>query len=645
MMFPRLFVRRGLLLAAFSMLCLAAPAAAQRQMEFLNRGVVAIKESERKVWVSWRSLGTDPEGTAFNLYRQAPGGAIRLNREPIAGATHFIDKEADPQADNAYFVRPVLDGREFGPSESFTVPAGAPVRSYLSIPLQVPPGGSTPDGAAYTYRPNDASVGDLTGDGQYEIVLKWDPTNAKDNSQRGYTGNVYLDAYRLDGTLLWRVDLGRNIRAGAHYTQFLVYDFDGDGRAEVVCKTADGTVDARGKVIGDAKADHRNEAGYILKGPEFLTVFDGLTGAELATTQYLPQRHPTAGDNPSGDEMRQGWGDNYGNRIDRFLAGVAYLDGERPSIVMARGYYTRTVVAAWNWRDGKISHQWTFDSASSRDLRDYSGQGNHQLAVADVTGDGRDDIIYGSMTIKSDGTGLYTTRLHHGDALHVGDLDPSRPGLEVFMPHESPGNNGGIGASFRDARTGEVLWSTPAEKDVGRGVSFDVDPRHLGHESWATNSNAIYNAKGVKLADARPGSVNFAVWWDGDLLRELLDRNHVSKWNWEKNTTERLVTFDGATSINGTKANPALSADIIGDWREEVILPSDDGRELRVYVTTIPTEHRIYTLMHDPVYRLGVAWQNIAYNQPPHTGFFLGDGMRPAPRPNIVTPRYTTPAE
>lgn len=597
-----------------------------RQMEWLDRGVTAVRTSGDEVFVSWRLLGTEwGQDIGFHLYR----GSTRITSAPLAGATQHIDTTA---INSTYRVAAVVDGVEQPASE----PVSVWRHPYLEIPLRRPAGGITPDGVRYDYSPNDLSVGDLTGDGRYEIIVKWDPSNAKDNSHSGYTGNVYLDAYTLDGRFLWRIDLGRNIRAGAHYTQFIVYDFDGNGRAEIACKTAEATIDGAGTVIGDADADYRNSAGYILAGPEYLTVFDGLTGAALATTDFYPNRV----------DVKQ-WGDNYGNRADRFLAGVAYLDGARPSLIMARGYYgpqsgypARNEIAAYNWRDGKLTKEWIFKAG--RGINDniniaYIGQGNHSLAVADVTGNGKDDIIYGSAAIRHDGTGLYSTGLGHGDALHLSNMDPSRPGLEVFMPHESPGSNGGIGMSFRDAATGQVLWSAPATGDVGRGVAFDIDPRHPGYEAWATNSRALYSAKGEIIASSRPSQVNFGVWWTGDLLRELLDGTVIEKWNWNTSRLDRILAAhdDGAASNNGTKKTPGLVADILGDWREEVIWRHQDNARLLVFTTTIPTEHRLYTLMHDPVYRMSVAWQNVGYNQPPHPGVFLGAKMDPPPTPKI----------
>jgi len=455
----------------------------------------------------------------------------------------------------------------------------------------------------------------------------------RDNSQGGVTTEPIFEAYELDGTLLWRINLGKNIREGAHYTQFMVYDLDGDGRAEVAMKTADGTVDGLDKVIGDATADYRNEQGHVLAGPEFLTVFDGTTGGAIATVPYIPPRHPNKAA-PTPEELQEIWGDGRGNRSDRFLAAVAYLDGRLPSLIMARGYYTRSVLSAWNFRGGRLTNVWVFDSDDGTPGNEaYRGQGNHNLAVGDVDGDGRDEIVYGAAVIDDTGRGLYSTGLGHGDALHFSDLDPTRPGLEVFNIQERFDD---AGANFRDARTGEVLWrkaSVRAGDDgegPGRGNSFDIDPRHPGAESWVAgaNLNGLWNARGELISERQPRSVNFAVWWDGDLLREPLDRNVVYKWNWNEQRLDTLMVAEGAASNNGTKATPALSGDILGDWREEILLRAGENpRELRLYTTTIPTEHRFTTLMHDAVYRLGIAWQNVAYNQPPHVGFYLGEGM------------------
>ncbi|MGC4875241.1 cellulose binding domain-containing protein [Micromonospora sp. DT43] len=582
------------------------PPAGAKQMEDLDRGLISVRSGSGNL-VSWRLLGTETSGVSFNLYR----GSTRVNANPITGATSYLDSGA--AAGSAYTVRAVVGGAE----QAASAPALQFANGYLDVPLQVPAGGTTPSGESYTYSANDASVGDLNGDGTYEIVLKWDPSNAKDNSQSGYTGNVYVDAYTLTGTRLWRIDLGRNIRAGAHYTQFQVYDYDGDGRAEVAMKTADGTRSGTGQLIGSSSADYRNSGGYVLSGPEYLTMFNGQTGAILSTVTYDPPRGTVSS-----------WGDSYGNRVDRFLAGTAYLDGQRPSLIMARGYYTRAVIAAWDFRNGTLTKRWTFDSNSSGNGA-AAGQGNHQLSVADVDADGRQEIVYGAATIDDNGRLLYSTGNGHGDAMHVGDLDPGRPGLEVFKVDEDASKPS---SWFADARTGQILWSTPASGDNGRGVSADIWAGSPGAESWSASVSGLANTRGQNVG-RKPSSTNFLAWWDGDPVRELLDGTKIDKYGTGGET--RLLTGDQVASNNGTKSTPALSGDILGDWREEVIWRTTDSRALRIYSTPTPTSTRIHTLMHDPQYRVAIAWQNTAYNQPPHPGFFIGDGMSSPPTPNI----------
>ncbi|OMC72744.1 rhamnogalacturonan lyase [Paenibacillus odorifer] len=593
--------------AAFGSLS-SVSAASARQAEKLNRGLVAVKVSSG-VFVSWRLLGTEELSVSFNLYRNG----TKVNVTPITDSTNYQDNAGITSS--SYTVRAIVGGIEQSDSPAANVWAN----NYLDVPIQIPAGGTTPDGVSYTYSANDASVGDLDGDGEYEIVLKWDPSNSKDNSQSGYTGNVYLDAYKLNGTRLWRIDLGKNIRAGAHYTQFLVYDFNGDGKAEVVCKTADGTVDGVGVTLGNTSADYRNSSGYILTGPEYLSVFSGQTGKTLTAIDYVPARGTVSS-----------WGDNYGNRVDRFLAGVAYLDGVHPSIIMARGYYTRTVVVAFDWNGSALTRKWTFDSNSSTNAG-TAGQGNHSLSVADVDNDGKDEIIYGALTIDNNGATLYNTGLGHGDALHVGDLNPNRPGLEVFKVMENTSSP--YGAAVWDAANGTVLWGVYTGKDTGRGMAADIDPNYPGEEVWA-HGVGLYSITGTKISSSMP-SVNFGIWWDGDLSRELLDGVKIDKWNPASNSVTNLLTGASVASNNSTKATPSLQADLLGDWREEAIWRKSDNSALRIYTTTNITTNKIYTLMHDPVYRLSIAWQNTAYNQPPHTGFFLGNGMATVSKPNI----------
>ncbi|MDQ1060495.1 rhamnogalacturonan endolyase [Arthrobacter globiformis] len=601
----------------------------KRQMENLDRAPVAVI-TDQGVTLGWRMLGLDRDSIGFHVIRDG----VQITDEPIRNTTTYVDPEGT--ASSRYVIKAVGNGNG---QDKLTAEFTPLSQNYLAIKLDKPADGATKDGKPYTYSANDASVADLDGDGKYEIIQSWAPSNAKDNSQSGYTGNVYVDAYRTDGTKLWRIDLGHNIRAGAHYTQVLAYDFDGDGKAEVAMKTADGTKDGAGTVIGDAAADYRNSSGYVLSGPEFLTVFDGGTGAAVDTVAYEPGRGSVAS-----------WGDSYGNRVDRFLAGVAYLDGEHPSMMFSRGYYTRTALVTYDLVGRKLVKRWKFDSNDAG--AEYRGQGNHNLSVADVDQDGKDEFVFGSMTIDDDGKPLYNTKLGHGDAIHTSDLDPSRPGLETFAVHESMGQSGNRGATFRDAATGEILWSIPATKDTGRGAAGDIDPRYAGAEGWAVGGTAAWNspvgelrsAKGELISENIPAA-NFLAWWDGDPLREIVDHDYdfttstgvptISKWNWETEASDRLLTATGARSNNTTKGNPSLQSDLLGDWREELAWPSADSTELRIYTTTARTGMRLRTLMHDPVYRTSVARENVAYNQPPHPSFFSGDGMESPAMPSI----------
>lgn len=590
----------------------------QRQMEFLNRGVYAVNEGNGNIFISWRLMETEDNDVAFNLYRTSGNKTTKLNKTPLLKGTNFVDETADTNAVNIYFVKTVNGKKEAPTDGSFTLKPHAPV--YLSIPLQTPGG----------YAPNDASVGDLDGDGQYEIILH-QAGRGKDNSQDGYTDPPIFQAYKLDGTLLWQINLGKNIREGAHYTQFMVYDLDGDGKAEIVMKTADGTIDGEGNVIGDSAKDYRNGRGRVLDGPEYLTVFDGLTGKAISTVDYIPPRGDISG---WGGKGGNGGNDHYGNRVDRFLACIAYLDGVHPSVVMCRGYYGRTVLAAWDFKNKKLVSRWVFDSKDGSNP--FSGQGYHNLSVADVDNDGKDEIIYGSMCVDDNGKGLYTTGLRHGDAVHVSHFDPANKDQLVWGIHELENGAKGLGAAMYDARTGKILWYDSVDKDVGRGLAADIDPRYPGYECWG-GEGGLKDVKGKVISPESPRSVNFRIWWDGDLLSELLDGTHIDKWDWNDAKLDRL--FDArnfnCVSNNGTKSDPVLSADILGDWREEVIYRTSDNKELRIFSTTIPTDHRIYTLMHNPQYRLGVAWQNVGYNQPPYTDYYLGDGMEQPARPNI----------
>ncbi|MFI9464219.1 rhamnogalacturonan lyase [Streptomyces xiamenensis] len=577
---------------------------AASQLENLDRGLVSVHSGGNNL-VSWRYLATDPDNVAFNVYR----GSVKVNDQPITGTTNFLHRDVPNSAD--YRVRAVVGGAE----QDWSPHAIQFRAGYYDVPIQQPPGGS-----GYTYNANDASVGDLNGDGQLDIVLKWDPSNSQDNANDGVTGNTIIDGYTLAGQRLWRIDLGRNIRSGAHYTQFQVYDYDGDGRAEVVMKTADGTVDGTGRVIGNASADYRNSAGRVLDGPEFLTVFNGTTGAAMATVDYVPARGNVSS-----------WGDNYGNRVDRFLAGTAYLDGSRPSIIMARGYYTRTVIAAWDWRGGQLTRRWTFDTNSSTNVgQGYDGQGSHSLSIGDVDGDGRDEIVYGAMAVDDNGTRLWTTRTGHGDAQHLGNFNPGTSGLDYFKVSESGSQPSSL---YINPANGQIRWQTAAAGDNGRGVAGNIWSGSVGAQMWSSRDGQLRDVNGQQIG-RKPSSTNFLVWWDGDPVRELLDDTRIDKYGPSGDT--RLLTGSGVASNNGTKATPVLSGDILGDWREEVIWRTSNNGALRIYSTPIETDRKITTLLHDRMYRTGLAWQNTAYNQPPHTSFYLGQGMGTPPRPTAL---------
>lgn len=569
-------------------------------MEYLDRGVVAVKVNNG-VFLSWRYLGTDDPSVGFNIYRDG----TKVNDAPVTTKTNYLDTKGG--ANSKYVIKSVIGGKELETSKTVTPWASQRKTIKLNRP-------------GTNYNANDMSVGDVDGDGQYELFLKWDPSNAKDNSQSGATDKVYIDCYTFEGDFLWRIDLGVNIRAGAHYTQYQVFDYDGDGKCELVCKTAPGTKDGKGKnvIMGNdnPNANYRNGSGYILSGPEYLTIFEGATGAEIHTVAYKPARGNV-----------NGWGDGYGNRVDRFLACTAYLDGEHPSVVMCRGYYTRSTLAAYDFKNGKLVERWYHDSPTRG--QGAFGEGYHNVSVADVDGDGKDEIIYGSACIDDNGKLIYRTGYGHGDAMHVSDMIPGNGVLEGWFVHEEKGS--AYGYELRNLKTGKVIFGQKTNTDNGRGMAADIDANHKGFEMWSSYGSNVFNCNGKSISNKKP-SVNFRVYWDGDLQDELLDGNKCDKWN--GNGTTRLMTFTGS-ACNGSKNTPNLSGDIIGDWREEVIL--HDGANLYIYTTTIESKYRMYTLMHDAVYRCAIAWQNTAYNQPPHLGIYIGDGLNDIKQPDIYT--------
>ncbi len=579
-------------------------AATTSYAERLDRGINAINTGSGMM-VSWRFLANDSDAAIFKLYRNN----TLIYTSNVGEATCFIDKSGT--ANDTYKVETI----ENNAVKSTDTCTHQSANSYFDLKLDVPTSSNC------TYSPNDCSVGDVDGDGEYEIFLKWDPSNSQDNSLKGKTDKVYIDCYKLNGTKLWRIDLGVNIRAGAHYTQFLVADFDLDGRAEMTCKTADGTIDGTGVVIGDKSKDYRNSNGYILTGPEYYTLFDGATGKALDTVDYNPGRGTVSA-----------WGDSYGNRVDRFLGAVAYLDGVKPSAITVRGYYTRMTACAYDVVDKKLVQKWYFDTGNSSSATGY-GDGNHNCMPADVDGDGKQELILGSTCLDDNGKVLWCLNTGHGDALHLGDFLPKRSGLELWICHEDKP----YGVSLIDAKNGSKIFHKDGDGDTGRCCADNVWAGNDGGEFWGLG-NDVFNGAGEILSTKRP-AVNALIHWDGDLEREILDSNKISKMN----TAGSIVTLleaTGCSSNNTTKATPCLSADIFGDWREELILRTDDNSKLRIFSTPNETKYRITTLMHDIQYRTQVAGENISYNQPPHTSFYLGSDQPLPARPvvNITDP-------
>ena len=650
-----------------------APDTPASQQEQLDRGFVRINTTATLSFLSWRLLDSDNAHTSFLVLKDG-----KMEGDTIRNATSI---RMTSTATTEFQLVTLQNG---APIDTIA-PITFNKLGYHLLQLERPAAGSN-SGGEYTYSPNDCSVGDVDGDGQYEIIVKWDPSNSKDNSQEGMTGNVYLDCYRLfTGEKLWRIDLGVNIRAGAHYTQFLVYDFDKDGKAELICKTAPGSKDAAGEYVNKVAdnttirmasntKDWRNSGGRIDGGHEYLTVFEGLTGKAIHTIAYYPNRNAEAKlSEASGTfnwDDRSGKKDysSYGNRGERYLACVAYLGGkeERPSAVMCRGYYTYAYLWAVDFDGEKLKTRWlhSSDKKTTYKLMDADGKqqtytpsacssgmgrntmyanGNHNLSVGDVDGDGCDEIIWGSAALDHDGKMLYAVGFGHGDAIHLGDMNPDRPGLELFDIHEEKGE---FAWDLHDAATGEIIWKGGQEgADNGRGLAADIVAGSRGYEFWSAyggisktsrNQNP-YNAISGKEVGSRSASMNFRIYWDGDVYDELLDGTSITKWSTSANTALGIHSTSTSqksfaalgispSSCNGTKSTPCLQADLFGDWREEVVWwNKNNPSQLYILSSTTDTKYRVPTLMHDHVYRMGIAWQNCAYNQPPHLGYYLPD--------------------
>jgi hypothetical protein len=632
--------------------------------DLTRREAIAV-QTAAGVFLSWRLYLNDYADIGFNVLKDGQ----KINAE-VLGPAYTDYTDAGGTAGNRYQIEVISGG------ETVFTTADIPVwtSNYRGIPLQKPGDGyvvsshpapgcdsNDPEVVKTPYTAYDAADGvaaDLDGDGELEIVFFWTPENRKDNSESGRTAVVFIDAYKLDGTKLWGdgkyISVGPNIRAGNHYDTMVMYDFDGDGKAEIALKTAPGTLDTAGHNVAldidPEEADKlfldTGSAGKVRHGPEYLSVFEGATGRVIDTVYYLPPR----GHDEAEGSIGRTWGDTSMNRADRHLSCAAHLGGvtANASIIMCRGYYARTALAAWNLVNKKLALRWYFDTRSEPSAPNsfawgsqYESQGNHNLSVADVDGDGYDEIVYGAMAIDHNGLPLYATGLGHGDAMHVGDLDPTRPGLEVVDVHES----GQYGIEMHDAATGAILWRHTGTGDTGRGVCADIDPDYPGEESWATGQcPGVFTATdGAIIRSSGFSSNNMVIYWDGDTGRELFDGGYEETAAVQKitktgstYTVSTLSSFTGCKTNGGTKRNPTLQVDLFGDWREEVILRTADNSELRIFTTTIPTVHEgpgaipsrgIPTLLDNHQYRMAIVWQNTAYNQPPHTSWFIGYNM------------------
>lgn len=627
----------------------------------MRRALVALPSQSKGIYLSWRMLPTDDANTTYDVLRN---GAVIAT---VSTATSYND--ADGTATDSYSVTVRQNG-----NETETTTAVTPWDNiYKTLKADRPAGGMTRSGEKYTYFPSDCAVADADGDGEYEILLKWDPTNSHDNgsSGNGFTGNCIMDCYKLDGIKLWRIDLGRNIRSGSHYTQIVFYDLNGDGKAELVCKTAPGSADGTGAYVTEAATndtiksldnteDLRNRTnGRIMKGAELLTVFDGKTGKAIHTVWYNPNRAGGVSGGIASHPESTFWGDNYANRSERYLACVAYLNGQdaNPSAIFTRGYYTRAYIWAVDFDGTELKTRWLSASTSKTDLTLYKGDGTsetrqyltntsgrplegdkgvategntcygggaHNIAVGDVDSDGKDEITFGSAALDDDGWMLYSTGLGHGDATHLGDFDPDREGLEFFMVHEEAN----YGYHLCDAKTGEILLSATSSGDNGMGTMADLDLNYRGAEFWTAAAVRLYDLQGNKIATLATSKPHkFRLYWDGDLAEELFYDATIDKWNGRSNFTHVIQFWRyGNSSSTNDKPHPNLIADFMGDWREEVILwDSTDSCTLNIFTTNIPTEYRVPWLMTDHTYEMGVVWQNVAYNMPPHLGYFLPD--------------------
>lgn len=557
-----------------------AAGADRRPAEKLDRGFIAVVQSPSRVYLGWRLLKEDPRDIGFYLERMTDGGRpVRLHQDPIVESTNFVDESAPLDKPNQWRLMSIVGGKEQGPLAVVDLPADPTVQPYVSIPFQG------------DYVCSKVAVADLNGDGRYDFVIKQPQQVTDPGVWQKSTHPFQVEAYLHDGTFLWRKDLGWNIEQGIWWSPMVVFDFDGDGRAEVALKTAPTDVDYR-------NPDDHPFPGRVMSGPEYVSILDGMTGKELDRADWPPRGRVAD------------WGDEKNNRASRHLIGVAYLDGARPSLIVLRGTYTRMYVDAYQVVDRKLHKLWHWDGDS--EVPPVRGQGMHGMHAADVDGDGRDEIILGAAVLDDNGKILWNTGLGHPDGCYVTDIYPERPGLEIIYGIEPPQERNGI--CVVDAKTGQMLWGCehPTTHVHSQGLFGEWDPDNPGYEFYTGEKDRsrhwTYSVRGRLLSEEPMSSLapTPLYWLDGP-LKMIAERGQI-----HPNQKESVASYEGRI---------LAVADILGDWREE-LLTTVPG-ELRIYTTTSPSRQRQTTLMQDLIYRLDVAMVSMGYFYPPQRSVYF----------------------
>ena len=624
--------------------------------------------------ISWRLLKTDPSNVAFDIYKSVDGETeIKLNEEPIFYTTSWVDADIDISKTNVYRVTLANQAETLC---DYTFTSEMAEKFYHEIKLNM----NVPD-ASITYSPDDIQLGDLDGDGELEIVVKREPYDGA-NMGVWFNGTTLLEAYKMDGTFLWRIDLGINIRSGSHYTSYILYDFDGDGLCEIAFRSSEGTKFADGKIITDANGkvnDYRNRqtdgkgwysgaaiprdendpstattCGLIMEGPEYISICRGYDGREITRIDNIPR----GGEGSKVSRAKywsEYWGDDFGNRMDRFFIGVAYLDGipdettgvrvTNPSLIISRGIYKNWQVWALDLKGNELVPRWKFDTADHSSK--WLGMCSHCFRVADLDGDGKDEILYGSAAIDDNGSELWCSGNGHGDILHVGKFIKDRSGLQIVASFEEAkdyeGQGNGYACQVINARDGSMITghgrNLPVDaSDVGRCIVADVDPDSPDFEYWSSTQEGMFSCNGTGLVSTTyPTGIgsgvmyNVAIYWSGQSTREMLDRGCIVSYkanpDVNKSNKNRLISFDLYGSNQGnhaSKYNPCYYGDFLGDYREEVILGSSDYKSIYIFSTNHPTTHRLPHLMTDHNYDMSQAMQNMGYNQGTNLGYYVG---------------------